>query len=235
MNYLILPDLAGYFHHAMASSWGEFIGTTATCPACAGVVWGVSNTLYFPPGDVCVIHRWVTPNSYRKWHTIEPWYDKCAEYVQWKGNNRSWAAALKWFPDGNGSGIIDEQGKGKLHLWKQKGSIKNYFLVDDQLWKLKKRWVLSIILWDSFNLIEGPELSNLFNLLRSSQVPANKCPCDSRRYLGKQIFQMAVFRLDIRVPVEIPSVGYKLPSNGSLWFRPKLLYWHSSCPMEIPL
>lgn len=121
------------------------------------------------------------------------------------------------------------------YLWKQKGSIKNYFLVDDQLWKLKKRWVLSIILWDSFNLIEGPELSNLFNLLRSSQVPANKCPCDSRRYLGKQIFQMAVFRLDIRVPVEIPSVGYKLPSNGSLWFRPKLLYWHSSCPMEIPL
>lgn len=79
--------------------------------------------VFSPRRCVCVIHRWVTPNSYRKWHTIEPWYDKCAEYVQWKGNNRSWAAALKWFPDGNSSGIIDEPGKGKL-LVKTKGKHK---------------------------------------------------------------------------------------------------------------
>lgn len=47
-------------------------------------------------------------------------------------------------------------------LWKQKGNIENYFLLDDQLWKLKKCGFCQLFWGICFILIEGPKLSNCY-------------------------------------------------------------------------
>lgn len=148
----------------MASSWEEFIGTTAVCLACAGMGWFqhlVSSLRRY----VCVIHRWVihpnsAPNSYRKCHTINVGIN-----VLSVSSKTGTEAELQYQNDFLMEMVQESLTASQMQitLVKTKGKHeKLLFSGWSALEAEKRKWVLSIILWDLFDLIEGPKLSNSF-------------------------------------------------------------------------
>lgn len=129
------------------------------------LVWDGSNTWYLLSGDVCVIHRWVihpnsAPNSYRKCHTINVGIN-----VLSVSSKTGTEAELQYQNDFLMEMVQESLTASQMQitLVKTKGKHEKLLLSGwSALEAEKRKWVLSIILWDLFNLIEGPKLSNSF-------------------------------------------------------------------------
>lgn len=126
------------------------------------LVWGVSNTLDLLSGDLCVIHRWVTlsaPNSYRKCHSI----NVCINVLS-MSNEKGTEAGLQYWNDFLMEMVQESLTASQMQitLVKTKGKHAKLLFGGWSALEAEKKWVLSIILWDLFNLIEDPKLSNCF-------------------------------------------------------------------------